>query len=551
LPVFPEDYPYAKLIESSAEATGMGGFQDVSEYRILLDSPTDQPAYGFKQYAEALANIILKSEPRFVVGVFGSWGSGKSTLMEAIRREVSTNPQVVTVDFNAWRYEREEHLIVPLLDTLREALAQWAEAGAKRDKENIARARNAARSMRRAAQAIIAGLTLKLRGAGFAGPEAALDFGKVLEKLQHEEGSPSEPQSFYHICFNSLKEVSEEFAGRDGQRIVVFIDDLDRCTASNSIQVLESMKLFFDLKGFVFVVGLDNSVIERLITAKYSKNGSSSIKGAEYIRKIFQMQFELPQVTSQRLEELMSDGQLNGLPKEQREEIRTRIRSHLETVVAESGINPRQVKRYINTYTLSRKAYPSLDPDTLLAVQTVLFRDDWEPARVGLLTHGDVFLDAVRRRIDGNRTAIENFWPELGAIPESFFVYAREHLREVNSIEPYVHGAEAEQLTPRALLEAYERIDSIIEIRQSSVHGHRRAGAAAADISRHLRELRHKLSLLSDHAATQRALDEVGRYEERRKNSTDAEWVKAGEVLTAALLAHFQNIRSSTRVSVM
>jgi hypothetical protein len=46
--------------------------------------------------------------------------------MRAIRRELKADDTVVTLWFNAWRYEREEHLIVPLLDTLREALRDWA-----------------------------------------------------------------------------------------------------------------------------------------------------------------------------------------------------------------------------------------------------------------------------------------------------------------------------------------------------------------------------------------------------------------------------------------
>ena len=82
----------------------------------------------FAQIAEALAAIVLASEPRFAVGIFGGWGSGKSTLMEEIERLVARQPQAIVVRFNAWRYEREPHLIVPLLDTIRAALSEWAAA---------------------------------------------------------------------------------------------------------------------------------------------------------------------------------------------------------------------------------------------------------------------------------------------------------------------------------------------------------------------------------------------------------------------------------------
>src|SRR5437773_870127 len=93
-----------------------------SDYRVLLDDPASQPAGGFNAYARALADIVVHSPPRFAIGIFGSWGSGKTTLMKAIGHALDDTPQVVQVEFNAWRYEREEHLIVPMLDTLREAL---------------------------------------------------------------------------------------------------------------------------------------------------------------------------------------------------------------------------------------------------------------------------------------------------------------------------------------------------------------------------------------------------------------------------------------------
>src|SRR5687768_3698190 len=99
----------------------------MATYKILLDTPSSQPAFGFDQYATAFSSIILESEPRFAIGIFGRWGSGKTTLMQAIQRELVKDPRVVPVDFNAWRYEREEHLIVPLLDILRDELVRWAD----------------------------------------------------------------------------------------------------------------------------------------------------------------------------------------------------------------------------------------------------------------------------------------------------------------------------------------------------------------------------------------------------------------------------------------
>jgi hypothetical protein len=70
----------------SLDAPGTVPGQEPSPVRILIDSPSVHPSLGFGATASALARIIIDSPPRFAVGIFGDWGSGKTTLMEEIRR---------------------------------------------------------------------------------------------------------------------------------------------------------------------------------------------------------------------------------------------------------------------------------------------------------------------------------------------------------------------------------------------------------------------------------------------------------------------------------
>ena len=90
--------------------------------KILLDTPAKEPGLRLKETAAALAGIIRVSDPRFAVGIFGGWGSGKTTLMQAVRSELLTENKILTVEFNAWRFEREPVLLIPLLDTIRVAV---------------------------------------------------------------------------------------------------------------------------------------------------------------------------------------------------------------------------------------------------------------------------------------------------------------------------------------------------------------------------------------------------------------------------------------------
>jgi KAP family P-loop domain len=435
--------------------------------KLLLDLPASEPALGVPDVAAALARIIAQSEPRFAVGVFGGWGSGKTTLMEAIRRQLGAD-DVVSVEFSAWRYEKESHLIVPLLDTIREALLEWSDG---REERNLAR--KTARIVGRATASILAGTSMEI---GIPGAiKLSFDANKAL--TDHGERSTEEedaevPRSFYHASFRALQGAFAGFSGDDREhrrRIVVFVDDLDRCLPENALQVLESMKLFFDLPGFVFVVGLDQSVVEYVIDAKYSNAAASTaelpvsrISGEDYIKKIFQLPYRLAPVALDQLDEFLGAAfEEGGLSSEQRQELTERVTPHLRWVVGEAAVNPREIKRFINAYTLLVEVDVGgrLDVGAVLTLQTIDFRHDWRSVQDALLEYQDVFIDALGR-LDAEPDALIDLDPDLQSIPEDFLEYlapeAPGHsLLNVRQLAQYISSAQSVRSTQNpALIEA-------------------------------------------------------------------------------------------------
>jgi hypothetical protein len=541
----------------------------MDEFRILLDEPVERPALGFDQYARAFSEIIRRSEPRFAVGIFGDWGSGKTTLMHAIQRRLDAHETVVTLWFNAWRYEREEHLIVPLLDTLREALAGWAERPG-RDRERRDRAMRAAATVARAARAILAGLSMTARlGGAPAGAELAFDAGRaVADWRQTAEEAARQSRSPYHASFRALRASLAEFVDRGQQRIVVFVDDLDRCLPASALEVLEAMKLFFDLEGFVFVVGLDREVVERAIEAKYRPLQAGAdggvaeapVKGSEYIKKMFQVPFVLPPVSPLQLDEFLGSLDQADLPDGQREDLHRRVRPHLGFLITEAGVNPREVKRYLNAYTLQRATRPALDAEVVLCLQTLAFRTDWEEAYEVLLAEREVFTDAVRRQLDGDPAAVENLWPELTGIPDSFFDYLGSlgrRLLAVGSLDPYLHSMEATRSTQPGVVAVYQVLGDL--------RGHLRsfAGAATSDarsrvqgeFGKDLPRLRNAAARMSGSPPGARLLADVEELTRRSEPGTagvdSAEderatleaWHRAAEGLLTRMQARLRELR--------
>lgn len=422
------------MADAAVPVTG----DDEASTKILLDSPTDAPALGFADIGQAFATIIMQSDPRFAVGIFGGWGSGKTTLMNSIR-DALPKDEIVAVEFNAWRFEREPQLLIPLLDTIRAALIEWSsrdtptQAGtAKREKM-----RSIAARIGRVVRALATGLSADV---GLPGAVTAhYDVGAALDALSAlSNPAPGEqrarPQSLYVAAFNELAAAFSDLSAAGVKQVVIFVDDLDRCLPVNALEVLESVKLFFDLRGFVFVVGLDEDVIERAIRAKFAdqqpspavedRQSAAAITavtrrlGREYVKKIFQVPYPLPAMLPQQLPDLLEalyrEAKISG---GQLADLRQRVAPYLGLVAKQRRVNPREVKRFINAYTLQTLIRPDLDRDTVLALQTIVFQDDWASLNDEILRDSAKFVDALTRYRGGNSSAFADLSPALEVLP--------------------------------------------------------------------------------------------------------------------------------------
>ena len=483
-------------------------------FQILVDDPAEDPRLGFREYADAFAQIVCGSPPRFAVGIFGNWGSGKTTLMRAIMARIEGRDDVIPVWFNAWRYEREQELIVPLLDVLREALLNWAADEAPARPARVRdRARVAAAALGKAARAIAAGVTLSARTpGGFI--EAKIEGERIVaaaseKRDKGEKGeTDDDPVSLYHASFVSMAESVRGFVTAGGRRrrgedhplpqrrIVVFVDDLDRCLPLNALSVLESMKLFFDLEGFVFVAGLDQQVIERAIEIKYADprdgaaitgrtpkdetgaeapheqrrgNGAGTITGRDYVKKIFQVPFGLPPIDRSLLDQLV-DQLVEGtsLATPQRRELKGRVLKHLAYFSDETGVNPREVKRLINAYTLQLKLLSlrlgDVDCDSILALQIMAFRPDWERIWRRLEADPDGFMERLEQGL-ANATQTDIVWVDGEPLPPRFVDYISDGpakpLRTNRRLAAYLSSSQASHSSDPTILKAQADADAI------------------------------------------------------------------------------------------
>lgn len=335
--------------------------------RPLTDNPVTlgaDDAFEFLPLVEALHESVAAASPLpLTVGVFGSWGSGKSSFLGLWRSLFAEGGPDRTIWFNPWKYDRKVEVWAALLHSV---LAEMEQQEGLRER---------ARKLARAAT------WLSLRaGLGHA---ASLATGGVVTGDQVnrllDDFSTTDSEEYRQInrFEHDFAAAVREFVGEDG-RLVVFVDDLDRCTPEAALTVLESLKLFLGESRCVFVLALDVDVLAAVATNKFggalSGAPGEAASGMAYLDKIVQFPFFLPEIDFGMLRTAYAPhAPLSGADS----------RMLWDLIQIELGTNPRRIKRFLNMLNLTMLIYrrsigasegDELRYDTLLFTQLLLIR---------------------------------------------------------------------------------------------------------------------------------------------------------------------------------
>src|SRR5688572_14349784 len=255
---------------------------DIPLASILDDLPTQTDALDFDPYVATLADIIASPSTRtpLTIGVFGTWGSGKTSLMRMMRDKLP--PEFRVAWFDAWKYEKEATLWRALLLSVLAALEDAVPKNKSADLEELADLKTAL--YQPVDREKVGGVTIDwsklVEGAGEGAVQIGLAFlpggsvlidlikelrkadkseeavGKIISAIQRERSQIHIQQvqflEQFHERFNKLV---DEYIQKKKLRLVVFVDDLDRCLPEKAVEVLEAIKLFVDVPGCVFVLG--------------------------------------------------------------------------------------------------------------------------------------------------------------------------------------------------------------------------------------------------------------------------------------------------------
>jgi formylglycine-generating enzyme required for sulfatase activity/Cdc6-like AAA superfamily ATPase len=455
------------------QAASSGG--NWSDHEILTES---QDWFSTQDYANVLADRVATADTPLTIGIFGRWGSGKTSLMKLIevalteeKNEEEKNDrglrrflgrlteivplkkkdkmQIHRIWINVWQLNNQEEVWHAFLQALFSKVygkqSLWRRidysklpwqlikylfwvvlaispilAGlliAASGVDSLKDPKSGLVDLNRVPEYVSDNWQSLIQGNFWATSGALLTFGLifwVLSKVKEAIKAIQETARFdlkavlqygsYEVQITELMRLQQHFekminalVGKDG-RLVVFIDDLDRCTPDKVPEVLEAIKLFSTTKRCVYVLGLDYDIVRQGIELKYGFKTKADAE--EYLEKIVQIPFHMPPLDVGKIKEFVRVNYPN-LPQ----------RGSTASEVFSEGLdpNPRKVKRALNIYRtlleLAKERWDNweidrqIDPE-LLAKMVVIqnrFRNLYEE----LIERSDLLIELEKAAREG------------------------------------------------------------------------------------------------------------------------------------------------------
>ena len=243
----------------------------------------EQDLLGRVTFSKQLGEAIYKYDGKdgLVLGVFGKWGTGKTSILNMVVNEINClsdndDDSPIIVNFSPWNYTDKDNLISLFFRVLKNRLDM--------DKYEETR-KKIGKALTDYSDALDALALVPMVGSGLA------TILKTIAKAQGAELSKD-------VDIDTTKENLETVLGDTNQKIVVIIDDIDRLTNTQIRDIFQLVKQVGNFPNIIYVLSMDREVVCRALESVHN------IDGAKYLEKIVQIPFEIPALLKPRLREL-------------------------------------------------------------------------------------------------------------------------------------------------------------------------------------------------------------------------------------------------------
>ncbi len=287
---------------------------------IPLIAPPEIPYYSFdiermrpglepddlsrSDIARSIADLIRDPRKQHVrvIGVYGTWGAGKSQVLGLAVQHlladnlIAGNEQIIVCPFVPWRYELEGDLGVGLVKALQYVGKKYAgPLGPRAAKPDgllynpvIKNPRKVITDGGKLMDTIISTLQTSNN------MQAAVAAGVVSAVKQHARRE--EVEGIHRQMQQLVDDIIDYHSGRPSSRLVVMIDDLDRCSPENLVRMFEWLKVHLNVDRCTYVLALDHVAAARAIVGyyrKYLETDADLTFGLRYLEKLVDYEYEL------------------------------------------------------------------------------------------------------------------------------------------------------------------------------------------------------------------------------------------------------------------
>lgn len=356
-------------------------------------------------FAERIADTLAKrSDPTsLVVGVYGRWGEGKTTVLEFIEQKLAEYPDVIVIRFNPWLFTNDADLFVAFFAQMAAAIDRKLET----KKEQL-------------------GEVLKKYGGLVSW--AAGDLRTAGEELAR-------------VSPTVLRERLERGLADAEKRVVVLLDDIDRLDRNELQAVFRLLKVAADFRSTSYVLAFDREIVAEALADRYPSRENG---GDDFLEKIVQVPLPLPPAPPEVLRKMLF-ADITDVLKDSSVELNEgdvrRFVNAFDPALMERVETVRAAKRYVNALQFSlpllRNEVNTVD---LLLVEGI--RVFHPRLHAAIVKNRDVLLEGSRNKTREELEAFKTAFPLSAHAPRRDVHLLQELFPRAQSIFGNTHHQE-------------------------------------------------------------------------------------------------------------
>ncbi|MBA2860942.1 P-loop NTPase fold protein [Methanococcus maripaludis] len=239
---------------------------------------------------DLLINYTNEDKDGLVIGLYGEWGSGKSTIIDMTKNYVDKQIKdlkekpLIFVEFNPWYFSDHDLLISKFFEKLS------LELGRKDQSKVFGEASKLLNNLSKgfAYLRYIPAISEFGKCAG----DLLSGFSELFNKISEE----------YSGDFEAVKKDIDKLLENQNQKIVVIIDDIDRLNSAEVRQIFQLVKCLADFKNVIYILPFDQKIVSKAL--EKSQEGY----GEQYLEKIIQLPLTVPLAHKIALKTMIDEG---------------------------------------------------------------------------------------------------------------------------------------------------------------------------------------------------------------------------------------------------